>query len=99
MSSVSFPPQVQPLIVRVADEAAMLMWAAQLAAVLKQGAVVYLHGNLGMGKTTLSRGVLHALGHQGAVKSPTYTLVEPYELAELQAYHFDLYRTAYWVPD
>lgn len=94
MSSVSFPSQVQPLIVRVADEAAMLMWAAQLAAVLKQGAVVYLHGNLGMGKTTLSRGVLHALGHQGAVKSPTYTLVEPYELAELQAYHFDLYRLA-----
>lgn len=76
----------------VFGEEAMEAFGAQLSTHLKDGAVVYLEGNLGMGKTTLVRGILRGLGHVGPVKSPTYTIVEPYEINDLEVFHFDLYR-------
>lgn len=80
------------VVQRVPDVEAMERLGARLAALLGAGTVVFLRGELGAGKTTLVRGVLRGLGYADAVKSPTYTLVEPYTLRGRTIYHFDLYR-------
>ncbi|MGH8663258.1 MAG: tRNA (adenosine(37)-N6)-threonylcarbamoyltransferase complex ATPase subunit type 1 TsaE [Burkholderiales bacterium] len=74
------------------DEAATAALGAALGHALEPGMNVYLHGDLGAGKTTLVRGLLRGLGYTGKVKSPTYTLVELYEVSRLYFYHFDFYR-------
>jgi tRNA threonylcarbamoyladenosine biosynthesis protein TsaE len=74
------------------DEAATLALGNRLTLVIEPGLYVALSGNLGSGKTTLARGLLRGLGYEGKVKSPTYTLVELYNLSKLDLYHFDFYR-------
>jgi len=76
----------------VAGEEAMVRLGRIVASILKAGSALYLCGDLGAGKTTLARGLARGLGHEGAVKSPTYTLVEPYLDLTTPLYHFDLYR-------
>ncbi|WP_323140172.1 tRNA (adenosine(37)-N6)-threonylcarbamoyltransferase complex ATPase subunit type 1 TsaE [Massilia phyllosphaerae] len=78
------------------DEDATRALGGALARALEPGLVLYLHGDLGAGKTALTRALLHAAGHQGAVKSPTYTLSEPYRISlggqPVDLIHYDLYR-------
>lgn len=82
--------------IELADEAATLALGARLArALLAAGrGVVYLHGDLGAGKTTLARGLLRAAGASGTLRSPTYTLMEPYVVGAQAFLHLDLYRLA-----
>ncbi|MGM0536344.1 MAG: tRNA (adenosine(37)-N6)-threonylcarbamoyltransferase complex ATPase subunit type 1 TsaE [Pseudomonadota bacterium] len=77
---------------RLDDEACQVALGECLGRALEGHGRVHLAGELGAGKTTLTRGILRACGHRGAVKSPTYTLVEPYELDGVLVHHFDLYR-------
>lgn len=80
--------------ISVESEAETLAVAETFGRLLNAKGVVYLRGQLGAGKTTFSRGILRAYGYDGAVKSPTFTLVEPYDLTWGQVFHFDLYRIA-----
>jgi tRNA threonylcarbamoyladenosine biosynthesis protein TsaE len=80
------------LKVELPDERATLALGAVLATTLEPGLMVYLRGELGAGKTTVIRGLLRALGHEGIVRSPTYTLVEVYAVSRLDLHHFDFYR-------
>jgi tRNA threonylcarbamoyladenosine biosynthesis protein TsaE len=85
------------LIVDLRDEPATIVLGAEIAAALPKiyrGWSILLQGELGAGKSTLARALLHALGYDGRVPSPTYTLVEPYRFPRGDIYHIDLYRVA-----
>jgi tRNA threonylcarbamoyladenosine biosynthesis protein TsaE len=74
------------------SESVTLTFGAEIATILRPGLIISLRGDLGAGKTTLARGILRGLGHEGKVKSPTYNLVEIYKISRLYFYHFDFYR-------
>lgn len=90
------PNLIQNLIAHLPDEAATNALGKSLAGVLTPGLVIYLQGDLGAGKTALTRALLQAAGHVGHVRSPTYTLAEPYTVQingqPTEVIHFDLYR-------
>ncbi len=88
--SVLMNQQLKEII--ISDETEMMQLGGEIADQFPTGGIVLLNGDLGAGKTTLVRGLLRHLGYQGIVKSPTYTLVEPYSINNRRIYHFDLYR-------
>lgn len=92
LMAVESKNQLQTLL---EGEQQMQAFGEKIAQVIRQlnaPLLIVLNGDLGAGKTTLSRGILSGLGHMGAVKSPTYTIVEPYDLDIGKVFHFDLYR-------
>jgi tRNA threonylcarbamoyladenosine biosynthesis protein TsaE len=80
------------MLLYLEGEEAQEAFGRRIAAHLRPPSVVFLEGDLGVGKTTLVRGILRGLGHHGSVRSPTYTLIEPYEVRGFRIYHLDLYR-------
>ena len=76
----------------IATEQEVLAFGRRLAKAISAPCQIHLYGNLGAGKTTLTRGILSGMGYSGLVQSPTYTLIEPYETVLGQVYHLDLYR-------
>ncbi|MGV8713459.1 MAG: tRNA (adenosine(37)-N6)-threonylcarbamoyltransferase complex ATPase subunit type 1 TsaE, partial [Nitrosomonas sp.] len=86
------PESAHNLTFYLDDEMSMLDLGNRMANFLRPGLTLFLYGNLGAGKTTLARGILHGLGYRHVVKSPTYNLVEIYKISRLYLYHFDFYR-------
>ncbi|QIK38207.1 tRNA (adenosine(37)-N6)-threonylcarbamoyltransferase complex ATPase subunit type 1 TsaE [Caldichromatium japonicum] len=86
--------QCSDLEIDLSGPEAQRAFGARLAEVLRPPCVLFLEGELGTGKTTLTRGIIEGLGYSGQVRSPTYTLIEPYELDGCELYHCDLYRLA-----
>ncbi len=93
-SELNEPDAAAPLTLEfgLSDLAATEHWATRFAACLKPGMLVLLQGDLGAGKTTVVRAVLRALGVEGNIKSPTYPVLETYNVSSLYLYHFDFYR-------
>jgi len=83
---------MQEETIHITTAKSMQTFGVRLAKILEPGSVIYLQGELGAGKTTLVRGILRGFNYNEKVKSPTFTLVEPYILPGLAIYHFDLYR-------
>ncbi|MGB1310868.1 MAG: tRNA (adenosine(37)-N6)-threonylcarbamoyltransferase complex ATPase subunit type 1 TsaE [Leucothrix sp.] len=83
-----------PCSINLQNEAQTMELGAHIATLLPSGGIVLFYGDLGAGKTTMVRGLIRSLGFTGTVKSPTYTLVEPYSINDRDIYHFDLYRLA-----